>query len=198
MARRVWFALILCMAVTLPCASGTTNGTTIHNFDYVGLNLINSYRQKHVADPVTWDTDLAQFSQSWAEYLVESGRFEHSTSLYGENLAMMRPGNNPNITQSVLNAIRLWYEEVANYNYSRPIFAMNTGHFTQLVWRGTRTVGIGYAMNARTLIICASFYPPGNVAGHFSNNVFGIATPPPPRIITRSRKMLPPSPTRQR
>ena len=34
-------------------------------------------------------------------------------------------------------AVQAWYDEVKDYNFSYGGFAMNTGHFTQLVWRET-------------------------------------------------------------
>ena len=34
-------------------------------------------------------------------------------------------------------AVQAWYDEVKDYNFSYGGFSMNTGHFTQLVWRET-------------------------------------------------------------
>ena len=39
-------------------------------------------------------------------------------------------------------AVQAWYDEVKDYNFSYGGFAMNTGHFTQLVWRETVKVGM--------------------------------------------------------
>ena len=47
-----------------------------------------------------------------------------------------------------------------------------TGHFTQVVWKGTSEVGFGKAKDAKGLVIVvASYRPPGNIAGQFKNNV---------------------------
>ena len=40
-----------------------------------------------------------------------------------------------------------WYNEVKQYNYNQPGFSMATGHFTQLVWKSSRRLGVGVAYN---------------------------------------------------
>lgn len=46
-------------------------------------------------------------------------------------------------------------------------------HFTQVVWKGTRYVGMGMAHNVKRgiVVIVANYFPPGNVIGHFVENV---------------------------
>jgi len=48
------------------------------------------------------------------------------------------------------------------------------GHFTQVVWKGTKEVGIGIASAKNQCIVVGSYRPAGNMMGDFSNNV-----PPP-------------------
>ena len=50
---------------------------------------------------------------------------------------------------------------------------MQTGHFTQVVWKGSRRlgVGVGYADNGRKAIVVANYDPPGNYLGQFPQNV---------------------------
>ena len=35
--------------------------------------------------------------------------------------------------------------QIKDYNFGAPGFGMNTGHFTQVVWKGTTSVGVGIA-----------------------------------------------------
>eukprot|EP00731_Ephydatia_muelleri_P017134 Em0010g232a len=80
----------------------------------------------------------------------------------GQNLAYKSGGE-----FTAQEAADIWYNEVQNYNFSSPGFAANTGHFTQLVWKGTTQVGIGKAVRGNTTFVVANYLPPGNVAGQY-------------------------------
>jgi len=51
---------------------------------------------------------------------------------------------------------------------------MNTGHFTQVVWKGSQQLGCGVAscpaIPGGTFYVCR-YVPAGNVQGAFPNNV---------------------------
>ena len=46
------------------------------------------------------------------------------------------------------------------------------GHFTQVVWKGSKELGIGKAVKGDKVFVVASYRPPGNYAGRFKENVF--------------------------
>jgi hypothetical protein len=54
---------------------------------------------------------------------------------------------------------------------------MQTGHFTQVVWRGSTNLGVGIAFgnNGRTAVVVANYSPPGNYLGQFPANVLAFA-----------------------
>jgi hypothetical protein len=66
-----------------------------------------------------------------------------------------------------------WYNEIKLYNFNRPGFSMDTGHFTQVVWKGSQKVGVGFAItgDGKTLYVVAQYSPPGNYQGQFGQNV---------------------------
>ena len=47
------------------------------------------------------------------------------------------------------------------------------GRFTQVVWKGSREIGIGraFADNGQTVFVVCNYLPAGNVIGHFKENV---------------------------
>ena len=50
---------------------------------------------------------------------------------------------------------------------------MAVGHFTQVVWKDSRRLGVGIAFgnSGRTAIIVANYYPRGNYQGQFAQQV---------------------------
>ena len=127
----------------------------------------NSFRAKHCAPPLTWSTKLAAYAQHWADTLRAKGCvFGHSGGPYGENLAAG--------TQGVLDpagTVAYWYSEIKAYHFPDGGFSMQTGHFTQLVWRGTKQVGCGHTVCKGNDIWVCEYDPPGNWDGEYRDNV---------------------------
>ena len=66
----------------------------------------------------------------------------------------------------------MWYEEVKDYNFGNPGFGTKTGHFTQVVWIGSRQFGIGKAKSKTGAEYAVGRYSPaGNFVGQFPENV---------------------------
>lgn len=128
------------------------------------LEAHNRYRKKHCAPPLEWSDDIAEQAQSWADKLEKRGcAFDHSSSGYGENLAAG--------TESVMDAdraVEIWYEEKQHY---RGGFSMQAGHYTQLVWVGSKRLGCGTTTCQGKRIWVCNYDPPGNVQGQYPSNV---------------------------
>jgi len=127
----------------------------------------NAHRAEHCAPPLAWSADLARAAQAWADQIGARGcALEHSRSSYGENLAAGTAG-----TLSPEDVVEMWYREVEHYRFRTGRFSMQTGHFTQVVWRDTRSVGCGTtSCNGLDVWVC-NYDPPGNVQGAFQGNV---------------------------
>ena len=93
-------------------------------------NYINQYRKAHQAPELKWDDTIANFSQSWSNYLLLNNLFQHSGSqLYGENLAYFK-GYGSDMMTLIKLSIDLWYKEVELYDFQKSGFTEATGHFT--------------------------------------------------------------------
>ena len=135
---------------------------------------VNNYRNIHQSPPVTYNTSLEVGAQAWADQHV----LLHSSTINGENLA----AGTGSFTWT--NAIDLWYSENVLYNYSRPGFSGTTGHFTQLMWKSTTSIGLGSSVQNGVNYVVMWFYPAGNVLGQFEQNVFPkiLSFSPSPRV----------------
>ncbi len=129
------------------------------------LDAHNQARATHCARPLVWSNALATTAQEWANSLRDNGcGFDHSKTAYGENLAA---GTN----LSAANAVALWYDEERLYNYKKAAFSMKTGHFTQVVWAGSRSLGCGSSECQGMRLWVCHYDPPGNVVSMFPANV---------------------------
>ena len=45
----------------------------------------------------------------------------------------------------------MWYNEIKSYNYAKSGFSGATGHFTQLVWKSTTSVGFGIQVESDSI-----------------------------------------------
>ena len=153
----------VCLAMGSCFSSGSDDG----KFKNELLLAHNAYRTKHHAPGLQVSSKAASQAQKWANHLARTGKLEHGGhDGMGQNLAYKSGAEFT--AQEVAD---IWYNEVQSYNFSSPGFASNTGHFTQLVWKGTTHVGFGKAVRGSTTFVVANYVPPGNVAGQYEQNV---------------------------
>jgi uncharacterized protein YkwD len=154
----------------------------------------NVLRAKHGSPPMALSEALTETAQAWAEEIAQSGTFAHSPrdlrNDAGENIYASFTGE-PLAPKTLADAaVMSWYEEVKDYDYGTPVGSSATGHFTQVVWKGSTQLGVGAARGTRTengrevefeYVVC-QYAPSGNVRGRYADNVLsgpGASTPPP-------------------
>ncbi|MCU0427895.1 MAG: CAP domain-containing protein [Candidatus Kapabacteria bacterium] len=134
------------------------------------LEFHNTARKEVGAPPLVWSEEIAAFAQEWANYIAQSGcGLQHRPfngrwkQRYGENI-FWGAGK----TYTLQDAAKSWYSEkkfwrgsvINGKNWSK------SGHYTQMVWAKSTTIGIGKAVckNGSTIIV-ANYDPPGNMMG---------------------------------
>jgi len=150
---------------------GSVTGSAVSEADAKSaLEFHNQVRQEVGVPPLEWSTELAAYAQQWADHLAaEDCAIEHRPrsgqwkQLYGENI-FWGSGN----MFDVSSACKSWYNEKKDYNGAAykgnedPV----VGHYTQMVWKTTRKMGIGMARCSNgSIIIVANYDPPGNYLG---------------------------------
>lgn len=131
------------------------------------MNATNYYRYLHSAAFLEYNSSLASYASDYSKECQWRHNPDLSRAGLGENLARGYA--------NVSAAVFAWYDEVNEYDYDfdrdDPTgFTEETGHFTQLVWRSTVSVGCGWTdCNGRNgldgvLMVC-NYYPAGNIVG---------------------------------
>jgi uncharacterized protein YkwD len=139
------------------------------------LALHNAKRRLHCAPDLAWSTDLAAAAQAWADRCQLAHAPRSVNPNQGENLA--RGAGSLGTAAFLFGG---WYDEVNRYDFTKPGFQKGTGHFTQIVWRGTREVGCAVAnCGGKSLWVCR-YAPQGNIVnpGYFDKNVSRAACGP--------------------
>lgn len=133
------------------------------------LEAHNRYRAVVGVPPLVWSDDLADAAQVWANALNSSLQFAHDPSTHnqGENL-WIGTTNAFTLTQMV----DAWGGEVQYFregsfpDVSTTGSWVDVGHYTQLVWKNTTSVGCaGVAGSDGNYRLVCRYSPPGNVIG---------------------------------
>ena len=121
----------------------------------------NSERKRVGAPPLVWSEQLSSYAQQWADTLLAQRRFSHrSNHVYGENLYEITGA-----AASPSEVVGAWAGEAQDFDYRANACRSMCGHYTQIVWRETRSVGCAVARDPRREIWVCNYAPPGNVVG---------------------------------
>jgi uncharacterized protein YkwD len=122
----------------------------------------NAVRARVGDPPLVWSAQLAAVAQEWANRLIATATFAHRPdSRYGENLYSISGG-----AASPGQVVAAWADEGRGYDPNRNTCAGVCGHYTQIVWRATRSVGCGVATDPEREVWVCDYDPPGNVVGY--------------------------------
>lgn len=136
----------------------------------------NKWRNAVKVPSLTWSDELAKSAQGYADKLKNTQHCQmvHShTNGIGENLFWASPVRYSNGTSAVqavtgTQVVDDWGKEKQDYNYQ-----INTckkgkmcGHYTQVVWAGTKQVGCGRAVcDDKSQVWVCQYSPAGNYVG---------------------------------
>ncbi|CAF1057735.1 unnamed protein product [Rotaria sordida] len=153
--------------------SGIMDGSD--DFAHATCEMINLFRQQYDVPSVELDDQLSEIAQDWANQMAETGKLEHRP-LESRNFARQSLGENYLAQyQTELTAnkmVRKWMKEGRRYRFGYD-GRRDTSNFTQLVWQGTRQIGVGRARSAdgNWWYGVVVFDPPGNIPNQYAENV---------------------------
>ena len=170
--RFSWSRLVsrLACVMAAPVLLGATDLSA--NRDMRLLAAHNRERTALGLPPLAWDSTLAVSAQRWADRLAAAGAFEHyqpdprDRDPQGENLwAGTRGFFGPEAM------VAAWAAEKRFYRAGPIPYASSTGrfddvgHYTQLMWRQTHSVGCALARGRAEDVLVCRYSEGGNVVG---------------------------------
>lgn len=161
------------------------------DFEEDFLNAHNKYRKRHGVQPLKLDKSLCKYAEEWAKHLASKNILEHRPeSNYGENIYCLYTsdpsfrvnGNTPvdnwyeipfffGNMQSFISIGIHRYEEIKDHPFSREPSTLKSGHFTQVIWKSSESLGVGVAKSSQgSIYVVANYSPAGNFVGHYVQN----------------------------
>lgn len=169
-------------------AHATPNGTatqgepdaiepsSLNDFKSAVLQRHNELRALHGCPPLTMSREMCYYAQEWADHLAHNdAHFHRPNRKYGENIFWKTSSTSMSITGA--EAVDSWYEEISLYDRAwyggdpPPGTFKESGHYTQLIWRATKRLGVGLALNGATFYVVANYDPHGNIITRYKDNV---------------------------
>ncbi|XP_033638122.1 Golgi-associated plant pathogenesis-related protein 1-like [Asterias rubens] len=160
-------------------------GRNLERIRWEVLEMHNVYRARHGVQPLVLSGTINNIAQSWAETMARIGKLEHSPK-------SSRPDCGENIHHSWSTAfdinavtggeaVKSFYDEIEDYDFNKPgekpASGKVIGHFTALVWKDSKELGVGVATSKKGkwghVYICCNYTPRGNWRGaeNYRDNV---------------------------
>lgn len=131
-----------------------------HNLERVALGI----------PPLSWDPALVRSARGWADQLAATGSFRHApeneAAPEGENLWAGTTGRfSPEAMVDAWARERRFFKPGHFPDNSTTGRVGDVGHYTQLMWRDTRSVGCALAHGGREDILVCRYSQAGNYEG---------------------------------
>lgn len=132
------------------------------------LQTHNSYRSPLQEPSLVWSADLAKDALAWAQHLASINKGEHDMSIRGREGENLWWGTANYF--SYTDMVGAWGNEQRSFKYD--VYPNCTtkrsevvGHYTQIVWKNTQSVGCALAGNGQTDFLVCRYGPAGNIVG---------------------------------
>ncbi|XP_037079765.1 DNA topoisomerase 1-like isoform X2 [Pollicipes pollicipes] len=138
------------------------------------LKAHNVYRRKHGVPALKLNKKLCEYSQEWARTMASKDTMEHRRDKkYGENIFCVW-SDDPKFKVGGQEAVDSWYNEIKDHKFGREPEpgVIKSGHFSQVIWKDSKELGIGKARSkSGKIMVVANYDPAGNFIGEFAKNV---------------------------
>lgn len=118
----------------------------------------NFYRQNVGVPPLVLNKECQVSAQKWAEHLAKTNNgLSHSNNKYGQNCFY----STTKVSEKYV--VDYWASEIKYFNQRTKKYSHKSGHYSQIVWKKTKYVGVGMAIakDGTEYWVC-NYYPAGN------------------------------------
>ena len=127
-----------------------------------------TFRDELKLPALSWSDALAKDALAWAQHLASIDKGEHDQNVRGQEGENLWWGTADGFSYAQM--VDMWGNEKKSFKYDVfPNCSTNrsavVGHYTQMIWRSTTSVGCALASNGRTDFLVCRYSPPGNVVG---------------------------------
>jgi hypothetical protein len=139
------------------------------DFIAVVLKQHNDFRLAAGVPAIQWSSSLAKDALDWARQLAKLDKGQHDPGVRalkeGENLWWGTAGAYP-----YSDMVNFWGSEKKDFVYGvfpdcKTRRSAVVGHYTQMIWKGTSSVGCAVVSNGKTDFLVCRYSPPGNIEG---------------------------------
>ena len=136
------------------------------------LNAQNNFRLRHGVVALQEDVKIDASAQLYADQLAATNVYDHSKNRdnTGENIYAnftLAPITLAMCLDFAVQCVNYWYDQVKLYNFNTPGYTIQTGYFSQLVWKSSTRVGLGLSsgtyMGFNSLYCVSQYQPAGNI-----------------------------------
>lgn len=165
--RRFYLSLLFgCSLGVYGQAFGQSGGDS--SFVHSILQQHNAIRQELSLPDLKWSTDLVADAQAWANHLAKIDRGEHDQSIRGREGENLWWGTAGAFTSDQM--VDGWATEKSGFVYGifpdcKKSRSTVVGHYTQIIWKNTTSVGCALATNGKTDYLVCRYSPAGNIIG---------------------------------
>ena len=157
---------------TIKPSSGSAQHFVLKEYRQASLAAHNVCRAKHGVPPLSLNNKLNRLAQQWAEHLLSKSHLEHRpNNNNGENIFRCQKSWAP--APQAQEAVDSWYNEIRNYTFGREP-GPGTGHFTQVVWKSSKEIGVGVALGKEGKVVVVANYSPAGNNGQYVENVLPL------------------------
>jgi len=126
------------------------------------------YRGELQLPALSWSPALAKDALAWGQHLASIDKGEHDQGIRGQEGENLWWGSTGAFSYEEM--VDMWGNEKKSFKYDTyPNCSTSrsaiVGHYTQMVWRNTQSVGCALVSNGKTDFLVCRYSAPGNVVG---------------------------------